>query len=319
MATVVIPTRDRVRYLSHAIGSVLASRTDHAFEVLVVDNASTDETPALLADLSRREPRLSTIVESRLGRSQAMNAGISAARGEILAFTDDDVEVAPGWLDALVSFLRGRTDASILAGGPILPVAEDLGPWPDWLGAGSIGDIPVLSWGERERPLGRYEHLWGANMAAHRAVFEVHGAWDESIGRRGDERGTFEDVELQERLRAAGGDVWYLPDAWIRHRVPRPAVTPRSIVSNAFARGRNQVATGVVATPAEPAWPAMWSWALRAAALRGRRTENTVEAARDAAWRAGTRFDAGEGGRLRWWASRAILRLVPSSHEGRAR
>lgn len=315
-ATVIVPTRNRAAYLSHSLGSIAASRTDHPFEILVVDNASTDETSATLAGLAGSEPRLRTIVEERLGRSQAMNAGIAAARGEIVVFTDDDVLVSEGWLHELVSFLAGRLDGSVVAGGPILPLADDLGPWPSWLGEHAAADIPVLSWGTATRTLDRYEHLWGANMAAPRSVFVECGGWDESIGRRGDERGTFEDVELQERLRADGGEIWYLPDASIRHRVPRGSVTPRSIVSNAFARGRNEVAVEQCPAPDGSAWAAMSSWALRAAAVRARRSERTVEAARHAAWRAGTRFDHGgsAGWSLRWQVSRAILRAVPSSH-----
>jgi hypothetical protein len=74
-------------------------------------------------------------------------------------------------------------------------------------------------------------------MAVRRELFEQLGPWNHAVGRRGDERGTFEDTELQDRAHAAGGVVWFCAAARLRHRIDRSVVTRREIVLRAFARG----------------------------------------------------------------------------------
>ena len=76
-------------------------------------------------------------------------------------------------------------------------------------------------------------------MAVPASNFSELGSWDESVGRRGEARGTFEDTEYQDRVRAAGGTTWFCPSAKIHHRWPTRTVTPSRILRTAFARGRN--------------------------------------------------------------------------------
>ena len=82
-------------------------------------------------------------------------------------------------------------------------------------------------------------------MAIPRVIFDQLGLWDETVGLQGDARVTredsefFEDTELQDRVREAGGSAWFCPAARVHHRTDRRMVTPRRITSTAFARGRN--------------------------------------------------------------------------------
>ena len=100
--TVVLPTFDRAGPLRRAIAALQRQSLDHSlYEVVVVDNNCTDGTAELLERLN--DGRVRALRESRQGLSFARNAGIAAARGDIIAFTDDDVETAPDWAEPPVA------------------------------------------------------------------------------------------------------------------------------------------------------------------------------------------------------------------------
>src|SRR5207244_667468 len=97
-ATVVICTHNRGAILGRAVDHALVEARSAGADVLVVDNASTDDTPAVLAALAA--PDLRVVCEPRLGLSAARNRGLAEARGEVAVFLDDDALPHPGWLAA---------------------------------------------------------------------------------------------------------------------------------------------------------------------------------------------------------------------------
>jgi len=127
----------------------------------------------------------------------------------------------------------------IVAGGPIVPVPHDLGDWPNWFDSCALADLGLLDYAD-ERPLGCREYVWGANMGIPACTFSRLGPWNEDVGRRGEARGTFEDTEYQDRVRAAGETTWFCPAATLHHRWPRTDITPSRILRTAFTRGRNE-------------------------------------------------------------------------------
>src|SRR5438477_8864136 len=102
-ASVIVSTRNRAELLRGCLESLLAERPAIGWEVIVVDNASTDETAATVERCHELADgiRLEYLVEERLGLSHARNRGVAEARGEYLLFTDDDVLVQSGWVNAL--------------------------------------------------------------------------------------------------------------------------------------------------------------------------------------------------------------------------
>jgi glycosyltransferase involved in cell wall biosynthesis len=237
--TVIVCTRNRAHYLPDCLKSLSLQNCETPFEVLVVDNGSSDSTPAVIQEWCLKDKRFRTTLEPRVGLSAAKNTGVRLARGQLLLFTDDDVILDRGWVRAYVTFFaRGRED-SIFAGGPIFPVPHDLEDWPKWFDSCALADLGLLDYRD-ERPLGRREYVWGANMGIPACTFSRLGSWDEDVGRRGEARGTFEDTEYQDRARAAGGTTWFCPAATLRHRWPRAEITPSRILRTAFTRGRNE-------------------------------------------------------------------------------
>ncbi len=219
--SVVVPTRGRLGYLRVTLDSLESQDPAAPYELLVVDDGSTDGTRELLG---RRDAPSLRLDPSR-GLNAARNAGVKATRGELVAFVDDDVEVPSGWLRALVEGAERNPEAEAF-GGPIRPRFE--GPVPRSCGR-EDPPLTTLDLGTEDRACAV---VWGANMLVRRSAFDRIGGFDERIEGGGDEE------EWLERLRAAGGRVVYLAAAGLDHRRAGDDARLRSLVRGAYARGR---------------------------------------------------------------------------------
>jgi glycosyltransferase involved in cell wall biosynthesis len=220
---VLIATFNRARLLGETLDRLAQLRPSVSrWEVIVVDNNSTDDTPAAVASRIPTFPvPLRYVFEPAQGRSPALNAGIAATTAPVLVFTDDDVLVGDTWLDAAAAPLLdgGGIDYT---GGPVRPIWE--APRPAWLSADKAdlwGTIAILDYGpepfifeERRRvPL-------GANMAARRTLFDRIGLFSGRLGRTGKRLLGQEVPELLARARAAGLRGLYVPAMVVDHHVP---------------------------------------------------------------------------------------------------
>ena len=215
--SVILPTFNRSDCLPAAIDALLGQGAEScAYEVIVVDNNSTDQTRAILA--SRVDPRLRVVEEARQGLSFARNAGLAVARGELVAFTDDDVEAAPDWVVRIVGAFEQNAGIDGV-GGRVLPVWSL--PPPAWLTRDHWAPLALQDHGDVERifdasaPVG----LVGANVAFRREVFARVGQFSPHVQRVKDGIGSTEDHELLTRLYAAGGRMLYVPRMLVRARV----------------------------------------------------------------------------------------------------
>src|SRR5690606_41175507 len=111
--SVIMCTFHRGALLADAMGSVLAQHDDTtpSFELIVLDNNSTDRTRAIIEGFAAADPRVQYGFESRQGLSFARNTGIARARAPLVAFTDDDVRVEPDWVAAVVRAFRDHPHA----------------------------------------------------------------------------------------------------------------------------------------------------------------------------------------------------------------
>jgi len=225
--------------------TLAVQQCDAPFEVIVIDNGSTDGTSVLLDEWCCRDPRFRTASEPLPGLSRGKNAGIRLARASLLIFADDDMRIHPHWVESYRRFFSGRDGEMVVAGGVVVPIPHDLGTWPDWLDEVALADVGLLHHRD-ERALVKFEYVWGGNMAVPKVVFDQLGLWDETAGLQADDRVTrqesrfYEDTELQDRVRGAGGSTWFCPEAIVHHRVNRQSITPRRLLSAAFSRGRNE-------------------------------------------------------------------------------
>ena len=243
-ASVLIATYNRATLLDRTLGSLRGLRMapQRPWEVIVVDNNSSDATRDVVERHARDFPvPLHYLLESRQGRSSALNAGIAAARGAVIAMTDDDVIVDEGWLEAACDALLEPTDPEVAyAGGPVRPLWEAAPPsWLDLRRGDLWGTIAIQDHGgERFVYEEKKKVPLGANMAATRELFMRVGSFRADLGRTSGARVLGQEVpELLFRARAAGCRGAYLPSMRVGHHVPAARLTRRYFRRWWFGKG----------------------------------------------------------------------------------
>jgi glucosyl-dolichyl phosphate glucuronosyltransferase len=227
-ASAIVCTHNRGAMLEQSILSLLRCERDVPFEVVVVDNASTDATRQVVARLMREHPgrNLRYAYEERLGLHHARHAGARAARSALLLYTDDDVQVDPGWVRAYVDAFGEHPDM-VVAGGPAVPEWEaDPPPWVADFYASDWFCLP-LSLIDRgpEFLLSADGHFFGLNMAVRSEALRRFGGFrPEMIGPANVGSGEW---GLQMAITDAGALIGWVPGARVRHWIPRSRMEPR--------------------------------------------------------------------------------------------
>ncbi len=217
LISAIICTHNRAGYLGGAIASLLG-QTYPTYEVIVVDNASTDDTQAVV-DAFLPQPTVTYVYESTLGLSTARNRGAAIARGRILAYLDDDAEASPHWLAALAEVFEQYPEAAI-AGGHVSLIWPQGMAAPRWLS-------PTLSESLGTYDLGAAIRLIttpgqtprGLNYAVKKSFLDTVGGFDPQLGRVGKNLLSNEELHLTQQALAAGLEVLYVPQAQVAHNV----------------------------------------------------------------------------------------------------
>lgn len=217
--SIVICTFNRCQDLKGALDTVLAQRDAPPHEVIVVDNNSTDDTRAVVEARQQQHPHLIYVFEPVQGLPQARNTGLRTARAAIVAFTDDDICVAPDWVASIERAFEEFPDADCI-GGPILPrwPASGVPEWFTWFQTAPLalqnrGSKPMYVNRENAAPC-----LTGANFSCRRTAFEKTGLFSPEFTRS-------QDRELQLRLWKAGGQGIYHPNVVVYVDVPEERLT----------------------------------------------------------------------------------------------
>jgi glucosyl-dolichyl phosphate glucuronosyltransferase len=239
--TVVLCTYNRDRSLRVALNSLAASVIPETleWEILVVDNNSNDQTREIVEEFCNRHPgRFRYLFEAQQGKSYALNSGIREARGNVLAFTDDDVTVDPSWLQNLVAALQ--TDEWAGVGGRVLP-KWDCSP-PRWLSTASRHAFgPLVGFDPSPKACQLKEAPIGANMAYRREMFEKYGGFRTDLGPLAGKYGTNEDSEFGDRLLSEGERLRYEPSALVHHPVPRNRMEKQYFLRWWFHKGQGSI------------------------------------------------------------------------------
>jgi GT2 family glycosyltransferase len=231
--TVVICTRDRPARLRECLQAVLQARHE-PLEVLIVDNAPLgDGTRAVAADFAAIDARVRYECEPRAGLSNARNHGLAAARHDLVAFTDDDVRVDPGWPSALAAGFAADPHTvcvtGLVASASLDSAAEryfdSRYPW------GEVFEPRRFDLSEHRDPSPGFPFMagkfgTGANFAVRRSFVGSLGGFDPLLGAGSPSKGG-EDLDMFVRIILAGGRLSYIPSAlvWHNHRSDYESLT----------------------------------------------------------------------------------------------
>jgi glycosyltransferase involved in cell wall biosynthesis len=212
--SVIVPTYNRGHLISRAIESIFA-QTFNDFEIIVIDDGSTDDTKKIL---DAYQGKIRYCHQKNQGVSAARNHGIREARGEFLSFTDDDVIVDPYWLAAIDKcFRENRCD---IVGGRVLPIFPDGTPvWVRENPAKISGGVVIYDYGEKIAPfdLSHFRFIT-ANFSARNEIFADCGVFRtdlifEKVVNIG------EDIEFMDRALKNNKILYYCGQALVHHPV----------------------------------------------------------------------------------------------------
>ncbi|MBU1225206.1 MAG: glycosyltransferase [Gammaproteobacteria bacterium] len=241
-ASIIVCTYSRAESLRDTLRALRALEAPASllWEVIVVDNNSGDHTRAVVEDAQRDWPLLRYEFETQQGLSHARNHGIACARGEVLLFTDDDVLPEPDWLEATLEGLaKYQADA---CGGYIAPIWES--PPPAWLTERFYGFLAVRTDRSDDYMIAKPSQApFGANMAFRKSVFDRVGPFDARRGRKGKVLAGGEDIELFERVLAAGLRAVFLGQTRVHHKVEAYRCTKRYLRRWRYQSSRNLAIT----------------------------------------------------------------------------
>jgi glycosyltransferase involved in cell wall biosynthesis len=235
--SVVICTRNRASELELALaGLTRQAPGGPAFEVLVVDNGSSDRTREV-AEGFAGSLSLTYLFESRLGLCHARNAGWRQARAAVVGFLDDDAVAEAGWVQSVVAAFRDGGPGVGCVGGRIVPVWD--APRPRWLADRAALGLTMIDWSEAPKAIDdlRYEWLAGANIAFRRDVLIETGGFHPALDRAGNRLLSSGDVYLEKQVQQLGYALWYHPAMAVRHRVRRDRLTKRWFRRRYFWQG----------------------------------------------------------------------------------
>ncbi len=238
MLTVLMTTHDGEKTLPRVLEAYCALESpDGGWNLLVVDNASTDGTRQILRSFSARLP-LACLFEAQRGQNHARNSALGAVSGDLVVFSDDDAIPRRDWLAHIRRAADANPDFAIF-GGTVLPRWERQ-PEP-WLlksvppGAGFALTDP--EW--QEGPI-RPSWVFSPNMAIRAAVFRAGHRFDEKFGPREGSYAMGSETELTLRLSREGLRAWHVKNAVVEHIIRPFQMTPNWLLSRAVRFGRGQ-------------------------------------------------------------------------------
>lgn len=214
LISVIVCTYNRDQLLDKCLKSLVnQTASQRSYQVLVVDNNSTDDTACLIHQYINRCPNFFLATESRIGLSRARNCGWKKAQGKYIAYIDDDAIAAPDWITQIKKFILKHPDIQVF-GGPYSRYAQvPIAPWlPPKYG--------IYSLGNKERPV-KIGHEWlnGTNMIFSKNIFLKFGGFNPHLGMQGKHLSYGEETNFFIYLYKKGITIYYSPHIKVKHLV----------------------------------------------------------------------------------------------------
>lgn len=226
--TVVVPTYNRAEFLKKSLKTFTEQAFDfYKYEILVIDNASTDHTSDVVRDISQNtDVLIKYFYEPNQGLHYARNRGIIESTGDIIIFGDDDIEASENWLKEIFEEFSLNHKTGIV-GGKILPIWEELPP--EWIYDYGTREVhPVFAFLDLGNQRKKIENLlaFGCNFGIRRSlVLEIGGSPPDTFPSSLMHFSGTGETDMIRQVTALGYDVVYLPKALVHHHVSANRVT----------------------------------------------------------------------------------------------
>ncbi len=222
--TAVICTRDKAHFLDKCIKSLLEQSLDREkYEILVVDNGSTDTTGDIIKFFAD-EAVIRSIYEPVVGLSRARNTGWKNAKGQYVGYLDDDAVAGARWLESALWCFENFSPIPDWVGGPINLDWETTSP--DWINEELNVPLGKVYWGNEPCRLRNDQRLGGGNSFFPKIRLKELGGFEERLGRKHVSLLSGEETQLQKRIEAEGGFLYYHPGVCIKHFVSAERTKP---------------------------------------------------------------------------------------------
>lgn len=238
--SVIVCTYNREKYIEKTLRYLSEQSIDHqAYEVLIIDNNSTDNTAAFCKDFISKgnHDHFYYFLEMNQGHTYARNRGIKESKGEYIAFLDDDAWVYSNYCGNIISYFNSNPEVMAL-GGKITPVYE--GQPPAWMTKYLWPLVAGLDMGEEVREFKGSKYPIGANMAFRAVVFEDYGYFNTDLGRRGNELEGGDEKDMVYRLKKDERKVYYVPSIHVKHIIPESRTEMSYIKDQAIGVGTSE-------------------------------------------------------------------------------
>lgn len=237
--SIVVCTYNREKYLAEVLISlILQSSAKSNYEIIVINNNSTDNTLGVCEIFQSKNPECNFkyFTETKQGLSHAKNRGIQEAKGDYIIFVDDDAFVNKIYIESIITFFEQNPDAKVI-GGKIIPVYEDK---PKWISSFLEPIFGKLDMGDKITLFKGTKFPFGGNSGAAKDIFEKFGNFNPDLGRQGKKMLASEEKDFYGRIHAAKIKMYYLPDMILFHHAPKDRTTPDFIKKQAIGIGSSE-------------------------------------------------------------------------------
>lgn len=235
----VVCTYNRADVLRTCLESLAGQTLDKGqYEVLVIDNDSSDETADVMSAFLEEDRVFRMVKETRQGLSHARNRGYEEARGDYVAYLDDDAIAGHDWLENILRAFETVRPAPAAVGGLTLPFY--LTQKPSWF----LDEYETYGWGDKACFLtgpSAHRGFFGMNMSFRREVLIGHGGFPVDFGMKGSRLGGGEETALFYEIYKDSPFFWYDPQITVRHLVREECMRVPYRLKRTFLVGINQV------------------------------------------------------------------------------
>ncbi len=240
LLSIIVCTYNRDTYLRICLEHLnkLQLPTDQ-FEILVVDNNSTDNTAAVCEEFQQRQPQLdlSYLLETQQGLSYSRNLGLNKAKAPYISYLDDDAFANPDYAQNIIDYFEKNPQVDAI-GGKITPIYE--GTKPDWMSKYLLPLVAALDMGTEPVPFKGLKFPIGANMAFRQSALVGLKGFNTDLGRKGHFLGSGEEKDLFYRLQASNKIIHYVPNVHVNHSIPESRTQSEYIRRMATGVGKSE-------------------------------------------------------------------------------